>query len=154
MIHIEKVLHPTDFSNNSDHALKYACAFAKHFGAELHLIHVVADLALVIVPPVDEYLPESYYEDARQRADDELSKMPNEALIGNIAVLKKSLGGAVFPQIVRYAKENNIDMIVMGTHGYSGLTHLVMGSIAEKVVRKSPCPVLTVHPEDHEFVMP
>lgn len=154
MIQIEKILHPTDFSENSKHALKYACAFARHFGAELHLVHVIADLALVTLPPVDGYLPEGYYEDARKRAEQALAELPGEELIGDTPVVKKTLEGAAFPEIVQYAQENNIDLIVMGTHGYSGLSHIVMGSIAEKVVRKSPCPVLTVHPEGHEFVMP
>ena len=154
MIHINKILHPTDFSANSNHALKYACAFANHFGAELHVVHVVADLALITLPPVDGYLPEGYYQDAKKRAEEELAKIPDRELIGNATVIKKTLDGSAFLEIIRYAHDNEIDIIVMGTHGYSGLTHMLMGSIAEKVVRKSPCPVLTVHPEEHEFVMP
>ena len=59
-----------------------------------------------------------------------------------------------FVEIIRYAKENAIDMIVMGTHGYSGVKHLILGSVAENVVRKAPCPVLTIRPENHQFVMP
>jgi len=154
MIRINKVLHPTDFSANSNHALKYACAFANHFGAELHLVHVIADLALITLPPVDGYLPEGYYQDARKHAEEELAKIPSQELIGKTPVIKKTLDGSAFLEIIRYAHDNDIDVIVMGTHGYSGLTHLVMGSIAEKVVRGAPCPVLTVHPEEHEFVRP
>ena len=154
MIRIDKILHPTDFSANSNHALKYACALASHFGAELHLVHVMADLALITLPPVDGYLPEGYYQDARKRADEELAKMPDRKVAGETVIIKKTLEGAAFPEIIRYASDNDIDLIVMGTHGYSGLTHMVMGSIAEKVVRRSPCPVLTVQPENHEFVMP
>ena len=154
MISINKILHPTDFSANSTHALNYACAFAAHFGAELHLIHVVVDLSLVTLPPIDGYLPEGYYENARKHANDELAKMPPAKMADNIRIVRQVLDGSAFLEIIRYAKDNKIDLIVMGTHGYSGLTHLVMGSNAEKVVRKSPCPVLTVHPENHEFFIP
>ena len=154
MISIEKILHPTDFSANSNHALKYACAFATHFGAELHLLHVVVDISLVTLPPIDGYLPEGYYENARMHANEELAKMPNREMAGKIRIVRQALDGSAFVEIIRYAKDNDIDLIVMGTHGYSGLTHLVMGSIAEKVVRRSPCPVLSVHPENHEFVIP
>ncbi|MBF8270336.1 MAG: universal stress protein [Gammaproteobacteria bacterium] len=154
MISIEKILHPTDFSANSNHALKYACAFATHFGAELHLLNVVVDLSLVTLPPIDGYLPEGYYQNARNHANEELAKMPTREMAGNIRIVRQVLDGSAFVEIINYAKNNDIDLIVMGTHGYSGLTHLVMGSIAEKVVRRSPCPVLTVHPENHEFVIP
>ena len=154
MISIEKILHPTDFSANSNYALKYACAFAAHFGAELHLLNVVADLAMVTLPPADSFLPEGYYENARKHAEAELAKLPPAKLAGKTRIVKQAVDGDPFLEIIRYAKKNNIDLIIMGTHGYSGLTHLVMGSVAEKVVRKSPCPVLTVHPENHEFVIP
>ena len=62
--------------------------------------------------------------------------------------------GAPFLEIIRYAKENDVDLIVLGTHGRSGLAHVLLGSVAERVVRKSPCPVLTVRHPEHEFVMP
>ena len=69
-------------------------------------------------------------------------------------VVRATAQGTPFLEIIRYAKEKDIDMIVMGTHGRSGLVHMLMGSVAEKVVRKAPCPVLTVRPEGHKFVMP
>jgi nucleotide-binding universal stress UspA family protein len=62
--------------------------------------------------------------------------------------------GTPFYEIVRYAKEQNIDLIIMGTHGHTGLTHMLLGSVTEKVVRKAPCPVLTVRHPEHEFVHP
>jgi nucleotide-binding universal stress UspA family protein len=154
MIRIKKILHPTDFSVNSNHALKYACAFAAHFDAELHLLHVVPDLTLITLPPADGYLPEGYYQHARKRADEELAKLPAQGMADGVTVVRQSLEGSAFLEITRYAKENSIDLIILGTHGYSGLTHVLMGSIAEKIVRKAPCPVLTVHPEEHEFVTP
>jgi nucleotide-binding universal stress UspA family protein len=154
MISIHKILHPTDFSNNAVHAQKYACAFARHFGAELHLVHVVPDLAMLTLPPTDSYLPEGYYENAKKQAGERLAQLPGKELAGELRITRQSLEGSAFLEIIRYARDNNIDLIIMGTHGYSGLTHLLMGSVAEKVVRKAPCPVLTVHPENHKFVIP
>ena len=68
--------------------------------------------------------------------------------------MKRIVRGRPFVEIIRYAREKKIDIIVVGTHGHSGLTHILMGSVAEKVVRKSPCPVLTIRHPDHEFEMP
>ncbi len=154
MTGLKKILHPTDFSDNSSHALIYACGFAKHFGAQLHLIHVIADPALLVVPPAGGYLPEGYYQEIKERSDEELLKLPDEKMAEGLVIVRQSIEGTAFMEIGRYAKENDIDMIVLGTHGYTGITHMVMGSVAEKVVRKAPCPVLTVHPEDHEFILP
>jgi nucleotide-binding universal stress UspA family protein len=69
-------------------------------------------------------------------------------------VTRSVIRGTPFVEIVRYAREQNVDLIVMGTHGRTGLEHALIGSVTEKVVRKAPCPVLTVRPEGHQFVMP
>jgi nucleotide-binding universal stress UspA family protein len=69
-------------------------------------------------------------------------------------VVREVQSGPPFVEIVRYAKEHDVDLIVMGTHGRTGIAHALIGSVAEKVVRKAPCPVLTVRPEGHQFVMP
>jgi nucleotide-binding universal stress UspA family protein len=154
MIRVNSILHPSDFSENSNRALQYACALADHFEARLHLVHIVANRALSLSAPLEAgYLPESYDKDLRASSNDALAKLPEKDWFKG-EVVRACLVGTTFVEIIRYAKEHDVDMIVMGTHGRTGIAHLIMGSVAENVVRKAPCPVLTVHPEDHQFVMP
>ncbi|MEJ2760340.1 MAG: universal stress protein [Gammaproteobacteria bacterium] len=153
MLNLKRILHPTDFSDNSNQALKYACSLATQFGAELHIIHVAQNPAL-LSSPANDYLPADYYDRLQRQVNEQLASLPDEVLSFTGSVTRNLCSGVPFVEIIRYAKENAIDMIVMGTHGYSGLKHLIIGSVAENVVRKSPCPVLTVHPENYEFVMP
>jgi universal stress protein A len=152
MIQLKHILHPTDFSDNSSKALKYACSLAIQFNADLHLIHVVRDQGWII-PSIEMSLPADYYEKQKQYANEELAVLPEKVLNHTGSVIRNVCEGHTFVEIVRYAKENAIDMIVMGTHGYSGIEHLVLGSVAENVVRRSPCPVLTVHPENYVYEM-
>lgn len=154
MIILEKILHPTDFSDNSKLAMKYACSLAERFEAELHLVYVVADPLVSISPPMSGFLPEGYAQDIVESAASQLSSFPEADCVKDLAVVRKVLEGSAFLEIIRYARDKDMGMIVMGTHGYSGLMHLLMGSVAENVVRKAPCPVLTVRPDGHEFVMP
>jgi nucleotide-binding universal stress UspA family protein len=154
MIKLEKILHPSDFSENSTHALKYACAFAEHFGAELHLLNVVSDPVVAVSPPMSGFLPEGYYQEVLKNAENKLAKIPKADWAKDTKIVRKAVEGSAFTEIVRYARENEIGMIVLGTHGHSGLMHLILGSVAENVVRKASCPVLTIHPDDHHFVMP
>ena len=83
-----------------------------------------------------------------------LAELPDAEWSRGKQIVRATRQGPPFLEIVRYAKENEIDMIVLGTHGRGGLAHMLMGSVAEKVVRKAPCPVLTVRPEGHQFEMP
>lgn len=154
MIELNKVLHPTDFSDNSQQSLRYACSVAERFGAELHLIHIVSEAMVTVSPPMSGFLPEGYASDVLESAENQLDKLPDPDWVVNLKVVRKVVEGSAFLEIIRYADANDIDMIVMGTHGYTGIMHLLMGSVAENVVRKASCPVLTVHPKDHEFVMP
>jgi len=149
MIQLNRILVPTDFSQFSAEATKYACAFVERFGSELHVIHV-STLDTEFGP---QFLPD-YIEQLQQEEDDALAAVPDVEWAEGRSVVRKRLSGKPFLEIIRYAKHNDIDMIVMGTHGHSGLAHMLIGSVAEKVVRKSPCAVLTVRPEGHGFVMP
>jgi len=151
MISLKRILVPTDFSDYSKQAITYACELAKRFSAELQLLHVVPP-PLVAAPYIgavaDEVLqPEVASKQALEELDD-----PEFAQVSNVERVIQT--GTPFVEIVRYAKEIDADLIVMGTHGRSGLVHALIGSVAEKVVRKAPCPVLTVRPEGHQFVMP
>jgi nucleotide-binding universal stress UspA family protein len=155
MIDLHRILVPTDFSKHSQNALKYAIAFSEKFGAELYLLHVVQDLALFIPdavtvspplsPPLDQLT-------AAVRAA--LERLIDENKLRGKPVHTIVREGTPFYEIIQVAKDSSIDLIVMGTHGHTGLVHMLMGSVTEKVVRKSPCPVLTVRHPEHEFVHP
>lgn len=156
MLPFSRILLPTDFSEYSREAASYACALVDKFDADLHLLHVlethysgtpefVAGLALPT--PVQEN------RDACLRA---LATVIDEAwaTARTGRIVRALADGPPFLEIIRYAKEHSMDLIVMGTHGRSRLAHVLMGSVAERVVRKAPCPVLTVRPQGHHFVMP
>ena len=155
MIQLRRSLFPTDFSDNARAALPYACAFAEQFGAELHILNVMYEMAQVM-PEAGAFLttPVSNIDEVRESAERALAKLPGSEWekVGN--VVQATVPGTPFLEIIRYAKEHDVDLIVMGTHGRSGLAHVLLGSVAERVVRKAPCPVLSVRPEGHKFVMP
>lgn len=155
MIRLKKILFPTDFSSNAQAAQDYACAFAEQFGAELHIVYVLQDVSLVMPEPGTMFaIPASNLEEVRASAEKALAGVPAANWCAGKRVVRVTRSGAPFVEIIRYAAEYEIDLIVMGTHGRSGLPHVLLGSVAERVVRKAGCPVLTVPPSDHKFVMP
>ena len=139
----ETILMPTDFSPPSDRALEYAVALAKQSGAAIHLVHVVGH-------PIEmASWPESYYIEyaklQQQLLDDAERQIAGTARsISGVKVTTEVLEGSPARVIVSAAGDRKCQLIVMGTHGRSGLSHLVLGSVAERVVRTAPCPVLTV----------
>jgi nucleotide-binding universal stress UspA family protein len=154
MIALKQVLVPTDFSEPSESAVKYARAFAEAFGATLHVLHVLED-PFIYAPTSEGYVvPPQFYEEIERTARDRLNKVLPDAERGKLHAKLTVQKGSPFVEIVRYAKTNDIDLIVMGTHGRGPIAHMLLGSVAEKVVRKAPCPVLTVRHPEHEFVMP
>lgn len=143
---ISRILVPVDFSAHSEFALRYATALASRFDASLHLLHVVEDPAATgawggesALPNIAE-LREELVADAERR----LLAYRGEAERAQVPVVTIARTGLTSQTIVEYAKTLNIDLIVMGTHGRSGFAHLFMGSVAERVLRHAPCPVLTV----------
>jgi len=156
MIKLERILVPTDMSEFSGHALRYGCEFANRFGAELHLLNVVQDIvAMVPEPGLAFPAPGEYMAEMQDAAKQALEQLPESGKVQpEITVHREVRVGTPFLEIVRYAKDIDADMVVIGTHGRTGLAHVLLGSTAEKVVRKAPCPVLTVRPEGHDFVMP
>ena len=157
MIAIKNVLVATDFSECSDAALAYGRALAGTFGARLHVLHVVEFAGAADVMGIGGYavtLPNLYKEledSARQRLDQLISESDCRILGAKVQLVT---GETPAHAIVEYAKAEPIDLIVVGTHGRRGISHLVMGSVAEKVVRVAPCPVLTVRHLEREFVVP
>lgn len=155
MIKIKKILHPTDFSECSQQALKYAVSFAREYEAKLVLVHVVNEqvlsegLSLARVAAPEALGQEMAAEAARQLKTllpaDERKGLDLEMLI---------LHGMPFLEIIRYAKDHDVDLIVIGSTGRSGLEQIIFGSTADKIVRKAPCPVLSVRLAERKFVMP
>ena len=155
MISLKRILLPTDFSENSVHAQKYACAFVEQFGAELHLLHVFQDLVGIIPDPVfGTPIGESIQQDSRETAEERLRAMLDPKWAEERHVVCATAQGTPFLEIIRYAKRNDIDVIVVTAYGRTGLSRLLFGSTAEKIVRKTPCPVMVVRPTGHQFVMP
>lgn len=148
---MKRILLPTDFSDTAEHALDYARELAERFDAEAHLLYVVPDptpqdWAVGAAALVVSDLLETWKADAEQR----LSRVS----LDGVETVRAIRVGHAFVEILRYAADNAIDLIVMGTHGRGPVKHLLLGSVAEKVVRKAPCPVLTVRQPGHSFVMP
>ena len=147
MIVLKNILVATNFDPASDAALTYGRALAKKFDARLHLIHVAENFFLspsvtdphVLKAAVERRLAE------RLTAEDRAERRVH-------AVLETSDNPA--DTIVEYANSAPIDLIVIGTHGRTGVSRLLVGSVAERVVRTAPCPVLTVRHPEHEFVLP
>jgi nucleotide-binding universal stress UspA family protein len=152
MIAIQRILLPTDFSEYSAHAVPYACALADEYQAELHVLHVLEKV------PTAPYFgmgltTAGYAEESETHARKLLEHvLPKDwpARERAVMVLKH---GSPFVETIRYVKEAQIHLMVITTHGRTGLAHTLLGSQAEKLVRKSPCPVLTVRPTGHQFVM-
>lgn len=147
MLTIRKILHPTDFSENSRAALLMACEWAKQFGAELHLLHVVDGISNpypYLGPPFNEAA--AWETMIRQKANAALKEWPLPEVGSALKVVRTLRTGSPALNIVQYAQETGMDLIVMGTHGRSGFSHLVLGSVAENVVRRAACSVLTVRP--------
>jgi nucleotide-binding universal stress UspA family protein len=155
MILLKNILVATDFGEPSAKALEYGRDLARTFGATLHVLHVVenvisryaTEFAFVDFPEVQIQVEEA----ARKQLDGVLDAEDRTALRAK-PVLRTSMAPAV--AIIDYAKNERIDLIVMGTHGRGAVAHFLMGSVAERVVRAAPCPVLTVHTREREFVGP
>lgn len=144
MIAFKRILVATDFSETADAALKYGRALARNFGATLHVLHVADDFSarmgdtfLAVLPE----LVENVANDARRRLSElVVDNDPNAPPVVPVVVAASAPAKA----IADYAKDNEIELIVMGTQGRGGVAHLLLGSVAERVVRTAPCPVLTV----------
>ena len=147
MIDLKTIVVATDLSDNSMQAVAYACGLAEQFGAHVHLLHIVshpfADFAETCQKDFGRKFDE--YEQERQRAaEEELGKMSTGALSDPQRVTQVVQCGFPVADIPRYADDVKADLLILGTHGRTGLKHVLMGSVCESVVRRSQCPVLTV----------
>jgi len=155
MIRLAKLLVPTDFSEDSEQAARYAVELAKRFQAEIHCVHVV-DIPADLLSTSDYYMTgpsEGFLDQIREESKKNLEAFAKKNLAG-VGVRTAFLEGSPFVEIIRYARNQEIDLVVIATHGRTGLKHVLFGSVAEKVVRKAPCPVLVVKRKERDFVMP
>lgn len=153
MIQLKKILFPTDFSDCAAGAQQFALEFAKQFGAELHVLHIIHDLSLEVpefgmglaFPAYVENVPQ-HRQEAREATLKALRERLPEGTETDPKITCSVEFGQPFLQILEYAKQHEIDLIVVGTHGRTGLAHILLGSVAERIVQKSTCPVLTIPP--------
>lgn len=153
-INLNHILVPTDFSEVSEGAVNYAFELAEQFGARVTLMHVSHEP--LILPPTDEgYIPPM--PDLKALEDDARSRLDAVAVLAKKRGIEASTAwshGAPFVEIIRLARELKVDLIVAGTHGRGPIAHLLLGSVAENIVRQAPCPVLTVRQGEQKFEMP
>ncbi len=155
MIALKTVLVPTDFSETSEVAVRYGKALAGAFQATLHILHVLEEpFAQPWAVEAHGFslaaLQEEWQKDATTRVEQTLT--PEERSTFRVQMV--TIPGHPVVEILKYAGDHAIDLIVIGTHGRGPLGHMVMGSVAERIVRKAPCPVLTVRHPEREFVVP
>ena len=140
--------------NVSAVATKYACELATKFDAELHILHTL-ETHLASTPNFGFGLDlPKYVSESKAAAEKSMTSVLDPKWAEGRKVIQAVVEGSPKVEIVRYARKQNIDLIVLATHGRTGLPHVLMGSVAETVVRTAPCPVLTMRPEGHQFVMP
>ncbi|MHC5110885.1 MAG: universal stress protein [Planctomycetota bacterium] len=153
---IKRILFPTDFSDVSLAALPNALEHAERYDAEFHCVHVIDDAyqywgALgpesIPVGPPPEAVKELAEKQMSELVDSRLANLPHPAVT-------EILTGRPFSEIIAYAREQEIDLIVMATHGRGALAHMLLGSTTELVVRKAPCAVLIIRWREHKFEMP
>jgi nucleotide-binding universal stress UspA family protein len=158
MISIKNILVPTDFSDFSKYALNYAIGFARTFGAKITLINVTPERELDSLRQVSTFFEPGQLEKLLKERESEDRRQLDEfippELKKGIEVENIHTVGIPFLDIIRTAKKKKVDLIIIATHGRSGLSHMLFGSVAEHVVRKASCPVLSIRHPEHEFVMP
>ncbi len=151
-VSLKKILVPQDFSDYSLHALRYAVTFAELFKAELVVLHIVEP----IVYPADFSFGQvsipAMEEEIRKHSEEQLNELVEKEIPETVRATPIIRVGKPFIEIVEVAKSQNADLIVISSHGRTGMDHVLFGSTADKVVRKAPCPVLTIRPHEHEFI--
>ncbi len=154
MINLKTILFPTDFSTFSDHALKYAVSFATEYGAKLHILHVIEDLTNVSYFEVFQVpLPANFMRDVEAMAQKQMDDLLGKDILKGLEVEPLMRRGVPYVEILAAAAELEIDLITIATHGRTGLQQMLFGSTAEKVVRKAPCPVLSIRHPEHDFIL-
>ena len=145
MAKIEKLLCPTDFSELSIGAMEYAGLLAEKFGASLHVLHVVDQAYQYWMAMGPESIPAGpSAEEMTSTAKKQMAEFVRQHVPASLKATTEVVSGRPFMEIIRIAKERAVDLIVIGTHGHGALSQILLGSVANKVVHKAPCPVLSV----------
>jgi nucleotide-binding universal stress UspA family protein len=146
-LNVKKILVAVDFSETSNKAFDYALSLARVFEAEVIALHVLED-PILYAPTTDESYREAYERTVQGKLDELIGRHGVEGVKVELVTRQ----GSPFHEVVEHSKDAHCDMIVMGTLGLGPIQHMLLGSVAEKVVRTAPCPVLVVRPDEHEFV--
>ena len=152
MIKLNRILVPTDFSESARLALTYGMSFAQEYKAHLVLLHVVENLTVGYASDLFPVPMAEVFQEISGYARAELAKLAAEAREKDVEVEEQVVQGKPSAEIIRFAAERGVDMIVLGTHGKGMLDQALFGSTTERVVRRSPCPVLSVRLAEHTFV--
>ena len=149
VLEIRTILAPTEFSHHSDRAVKYACDLAEKFGASLHLLHVLAEVMPVGPDPMlTPVLPPNFYAEMEAASNQTMERLIKPDWGKPASVTHSVAWGDPVTMITEYATTHQVDLMVIATHGRTGFSHVVLGSVAEHIVRHSPVPVLTIHDPD------
>lgn len=156
MIDLKHILFPTDFSEVADHARGYAVELAKKFGAKITLLHVAQTPSYYEVAYSYETVADlsKIADQAKAAAEKDLHAVADKIREDGVEVESVTTMGTAFVDIINYARKHDVDLIVICTHGRGFMQHVLLGSTTERVVRKAPCPVLTIRPQEHEFIHP
>lgn len=156
MIELKQILYPTDFSEYADHARMYVTEMAKAFNSKVILMHTIQAPSHYEVAYNYELAlnPEEIGEKRQKAADKKINEIAQKIREEGVEVETLITLGSPFVDIVSTARKQEVDLVILSTHGWGFIKHVLMGSTAERVVRKAPCPVLTVRKEEHEFVHP
>lgn len=159
VVNLGRILFASDFSDDANYALEYAMELARRFAAEILVLHVDQPLAPVLTGgfgagDVQLEAMNRLAEEHRMWALDELDRTVSRLREGGFKARTLLRVGVPFLEIINTALSESADLIVVGTHGRTGLAHVMLGSVAERVVRKSPCPVLTVRHPERKFKHP
>lgn len=145
MFPVKKILCPIDFSEHSMEALENAVELAQNLDAKLVLVHVISPIPVVPTPShPSEFNITSYREMLEESSTKTMDTIINDNIPGDLECQKVIRSGDPAQEIDQVAKDENVDLLVISTHGRSGLKHLLFGSVAEKIIRHTPCPVLTI----------
>jgi nucleotide-binding universal stress UspA family protein len=160
---LTRILAPTDFSKYSGFALEWAAYLAQCMKADLLLLHVLSEEEGNIVEEVigegavvqiPKGIRQNVVEERQKRMTDQYEMVVSREIKASLKVERMTRIGVPFLEIVRAAKEKDVDLIVMGTHGRTGLSHALIGSVAEKVVHHAHCPVLSIKHPQYQFISP